>query len=82
MKEKADYKFACEVNTTRRCFVAGRSACEILVIRAFIGLVGRHRRGLAGDLAAALPGFGGALRFLNYKRRDSFNKVWQLRDKP
>jgi len=55
MKEKADYKFACEVNTTRRCFVAGRSACEILVIRAFIGLVGRHRRGLAGDLAAALP---------------------------
>jgi hypothetical protein len=45
----------CEVNTTRLCFVTGRSACKILVIWAFIWLVGGHRGGFAGRLAAALP---------------------------
>jgi len=30
MKEKADYQFACEVNTTRQRFVAGRSGLRNL----------------------------------------------------
>jgi hypothetical protein len=57
-ERKADYPLACEVNTTRQCFVAQDPKREglrrSLVIGAFVWLVAR-RRGFAGYFAAALP---------------------------
>lgn len=50
MKEKQSTSVLCEVNTTRKCFVAG----EPSTVGAFVWLIALHRTWFAGHFAATL----------------------------